>query len=45
MGIVAVPIAFAVTASAETLALGTVLLLKVQRRVQGLGRTLQPATA
>jgi putative peptidoglycan lipid II flippase len=45
LGIVAVPIAFAVTASAETLALGTVLLLKVQRRVGAVRRALQPATA
>jgi putative peptidoglycan lipid II flippase len=43
LGIVAVPIAFAVTATAETIALGTVLLLKVQRRVGALRRALQPA--
>lgn len=45
IGIVAVPIAFAVTASAETLALGTVLILKVQRRVSDLRRAIQLATA
>jgi len=33
MGVLAIPIAFAVTASVETVALGTVLLLKMQRRM------------
>lgn len=34
LGIVAIPVAFAVSASLETLALGTVLLLKVQHRLR-----------
>jgi hypothetical protein len=33
LGVVAVPIAFAVMATAETVVLGTVLLIKLQRRV------------
>ncbi len=33
-GVVAVPIAFAATAAAETLVLGTILLMKVQRRLR-----------
>jgi hypothetical protein len=35
VGVVAIPIAFAVMAAVETAALGTVLLLKLQRRVGG----------
>ena len=34
VGVLAIPIAFAVTATVETLALGTVLLFKMQRRVR-----------
>jgi putative peptidoglycan lipid II flippase len=33
LGVLAIPIAFAVTATLETLALGTVLLLKLRRRM------------
>lgn len=35
IGVIAIPAAFAITASAETLILGTVLLLKLRRRVRG----------
>jgi putative peptidoglycan lipid II flippase len=34
LGVVAIPVAFAVTASVETIGLGTVLLLKLRRRMQ-----------
>jgi hypothetical protein len=33
MGVLAIPIAFAVTASVETVALGIVLLIKLRRRM------------
>jgi putative peptidoglycan lipid II flippase len=37
IGIIAVPVALAATAAVETLALGTVLLLKLQRRIRAAG--------
>jgi putative peptidoglycan lipid II flippase len=43
-GVVAIPIAFATTAAAETLLLGAILMRKLRRRIRGVATGVSPTT-